>query len=118
MAGKIYVAKVSGMIELDGSPVVVTAGVTRVREGHSLLNGREDMFEEVGVHYEVETARQAPVPESKPKPVKAQSKPEPAKPEAETARKAPEAEARPKPVPQPRGRRKASGLTSDDDPGK
>jgi hypothetical protein len=85
MAGKIYVAKSSALIQLgDGNNVVIKGGITRVREGHPLLDGRENMFEEIGVHYDVETTRQAPEAESKPEPapkpeVKAEPKAAPAK---------------------------------------
>lgn len=59
--GKIYVAKTDGMIQRgDGSFVTVKAGVTRVREGHELLNGRMGMFRELDVHYDLEDSRSAP----------------------------------------------------------
>lgn len=108
MAGKIYVAKTSAVLDTeDGGRVAITGGVTRVREGHPLLRGRESMFEEIGVHYEVETARQAPEPEAKPEP---RTKPEPVAAPA-TA----DDEAYVKPGPKPaaakpqRGPRRASG---------
>jgi hypothetical protein len=72
MAGKIFVAKESGVLEMpDGSVIVFTRGVTRVREGHDILKGRENMFEEIGVHYDIEDARSAPQDEPKPQPVAA-----------------------------------------------
>lgn len=75
MAGKIYVAKTSAVVFLpDGDQVTLQRGITRVREGHSLLEGREDLFEELTVQYDVETARQAPAPEAKPEPVKRSTK--------------------------------------------
>jgi hypothetical protein len=58
--GKIFVAKESFSALLDGVPISVSAGVTRVREGHPLLNGREMFFEPLTVHYDVETAEQKP----------------------------------------------------------
>ena len=89
MAGKIYVARTSALIQLgDGNSVVLKQGITRVREGHPLLEGRESMFEEIGVHYDVETARQAPKAESKPEPKaepKAEAKAAPAEAKAEAA---------------------------------
>jgi hypothetical protein len=95
MAGKIYVAKSNALIKLgDGNSVVLKQGITRVREGHPLLNGHESMFEEIGVHYDVETTRQAPTAESKPEPapkpeVKAEPAPEvKAEPKAAPAKKA------------------------------
>ncbi|WP_055563610.1 hypothetical protein [Streptomyces atriruber] len=57
MAGRIYVSRVSGVVQLeDGSQITLQEGVTRVREGHALLEDREDLFQEIGVHYEVEAA--------------------------------------------------------------
>jgi len=57
----IYVAKESFVTVLrDGEEVVVTAGVTRVREGHELLAGREHLFEELTIQYDVEQATAAP----------------------------------------------------------
>jgi hypothetical protein len=101
MAGKIYVAKSNALIKLgDGNSVVLKQGITRVREGHPLLNGHESMFEEIGVHYDVETTRQAPEPETKPEPVKAASEP--------GVEPTPEVKAEPKP----------SGLTSESAPRK
>lgn len=64
-SGKIYVAKFSGFADLDGRQVHVQEGVTRVREGHPLLKGREDVFEEIGVHYDLEDARSAPQDEGR-----------------------------------------------------
>lgn len=97
MAGKIYVARYTGLAQMeDGTQVYLQAGVTRVREGHPLLKGGESQFEELHVHYDVETARQVPKAEAKPEPVKAE----------------PEAVAAPEPVKAPaarpqRGPRKA-----------
>lgn len=60
MAGKIFIARQSGLIILDGERVVVSAGHTRVREGHPLLKGNEEMFEPLTVHFDVENARANP----------------------------------------------------------
>ncbi|MCR4339223.1 MAG: hypothetical protein NUW01_04965 [Gemmatimonadaceae bacterium] len=57
---RIFIAKETFSTVVDGSPVVVAAGVTRVREGHSLLRGREHMFEVMRVDYEVEQMTNAP----------------------------------------------------------
>lgn len=51
--GQIFVAKQSFSAEVDGVPVIVSAGVTRVRAGHALLKGRELLFEPITVHYDV-----------------------------------------------------------------
>jgi hypothetical protein len=72
MAGKIYVSTVTGVTHHDGSEIQLVAGITRVREGHPLLEGRGALFKELSVHYDVETARQAPKAEAKPEPVKAE----------------------------------------------
>lgn len=63
---KIYVSKVSGLADYDGRQIPLVAGVTRVREGHPLLKGREAVFEEITVHYDVEDARSAPQDETEP----------------------------------------------------
>lgn len=58
--GQIFVARETFMTEVDGAPVAVHANVTRVREGHPLLSGREHMFAPLEVHFEVEQATKAP----------------------------------------------------------
>lgn len=56
----IYVAKDSGVIEVEGERVVVTKGQTRVRAGHQILADYPDLFEPIGVHFDVERATRAP----------------------------------------------------------
>lgn len=88
--GKIYIATITGTATLpDGSEAHLQEGITRVREGHPLLEGRSSIFREIDVHYDVETARQAPEAETKPVPVKAEAAPEPARVEAKTVAAAP-----------------------------
>lgn len=58
--GRIFVAKESFSFDQDGATVMVTAGRTRVREGHPILAGKEQFFEELVVDYEVEQATAAP----------------------------------------------------------
>lgn len=58
--GAIYIAAESFTTSLDGVPVLVTAGETRVREGHPLLAGREHLFRLLDVHYDIEDASAAP----------------------------------------------------------
>jgi hypothetical protein len=58
--GEIFVAKQSFTTELDGVPISVYGGQTRVRAGHPLLQGREALFEPLKVHYDVEAATAAP----------------------------------------------------------
>lgn len=60
MAGKIYVARTNGVIGTKDGLVHLRAGVTRVREGHELLNGNEHLFEELEVHYDTEDATARP----------------------------------------------------------
>lgn len=57
---RIFQAKESFAVELDGASVVITAGRTRVREGHPLMAGREQYFEELSVDYDVEQATDSP----------------------------------------------------------
>jgi hypothetical protein len=59
--GKIYIANTNAVVSLeDGSYITLSKDTTRVREGHPLLKGRESMFRELDVHYELEDARSAP----------------------------------------------------------
>lgn len=44
MVGGIYVPNQSAVVTLNGEPVFVEAGVTRIRAGHPLLDGNEDLF--------------------------------------------------------------------------
>jgi len=91
--GKIYVASQDGLCVLeDGTVITLKSGVTRVREGHPLLNGRESMFKELDVHYDLEDARSAPeekkaVPEPDPE----QETPEKKEPAGLTSKDAPAA---------------------------
>lgn len=55
-SGEIFVAKQSFSTDVDGVPISVNAGITRVRAGHPLLKGREDLFEPITVHYDVDQA--------------------------------------------------------------
>lgn len=60
--GRVFVARESGSAEVDGEQYSFVKGVTRVREGHPLLKGREHVFSPVDevVHYEWESATAAP----------------------------------------------------------
>jgi hypothetical protein len=61
MSGKIFVAKESFSTVLkDGTPVAIQANITRVREGHELLKGREVFFKPLDVQYDIEQATAAP----------------------------------------------------------
>lgn len=56
----IYVATRTFVTTLDGKRVMVNRGKTRVRHGHPLLKGREDLFSPIEVQYDVEQATKAP----------------------------------------------------------
>ena len=89
MTGKIFIAVASAVVQTDDGPVTLQGGVTRVREGHALLEGRSELFRELDIHYEVEDARKAPQDDPKPQPVKSEAKAE---------AKAEDAEAKTEPV--------------------
>lgn len=57
---QIYVANDSFSTVLDGQPITVSKGMTRVRHGHPLLAGREQMFDPIEVHFDVEQATDRP----------------------------------------------------------
>jgi hypothetical protein len=59
MSDEILVAKESFSTEINGTPRVVTKGET-FREGHSVIEGREEMFEPFKVDNELEQATAAP----------------------------------------------------------
>lgn len=56
----IYVARENFHTVIDGEPISVSKGRTRVREGHPLLTGNRDKFEPLTVDYDVERATAAP----------------------------------------------------------
>ena len=56
----IYVARESFSTDINGVPVAVHKGVTRVRDGHPLLRRYRQNFELLTVHFDVEQATQAP----------------------------------------------------------
>lgn len=65
MADGILVALDSAMIiytDENGEQqrAYVHKGVTRVREGHPMLEGREELFGPIDVHYDVEQATRGP----------------------------------------------------------
>lgn len=57
---RIFVATESFATVIDGEPINVQKGITRVREGHPLMAGREGFFKELDVQYDVEQATAAP----------------------------------------------------------
>ena len=58
--GEILVARKTAVMQVGDQRVTIRKGITRVREGHPLLEGREDMFEPISVHYDVEQATAEP----------------------------------------------------------
>lgn len=58
--GKIFVPVEDFTTEIDGQPVVFKRNQTRVREGHPALHGRQHLFQEMKVDYEIEQATAAP----------------------------------------------------------
>lgn len=85
MAGNVYVAteSVSGLL-FDGEPIDLRRGVTRVREGHPLLEAHPGYFRELDVHFDVEDATARPgqqrnVPPADPPKPESDEKPKPRK---------------------------------------
>lgn len=56
----ILVANTNAAIVHDGQSVMLHRGRTHVRAGHPILAGREHMFEQLHVDYDVEQATAAP----------------------------------------------------------
>lgn len=56
----ILVPRDTFLVELDGNRIILHKGVTRVRAGHPLTVGREELFEPIGLDYDVEQATAAP----------------------------------------------------------
>lgn len=58
----IFVALETFNADVNGSPVAIHRGITRVRRGHPLLKGREHLFApiDLSVHYDVEQATAGP----------------------------------------------------------
>lgn len=57
---QLMIAKESYVTTVNGVEETVIAGVTRVREGHQIMAGREDLFEPAPADYEIEEATAAP----------------------------------------------------------
>jgi hypothetical protein len=54
--GKIFVCRETFAL----GEMVFLKDITRVREGHPIMEGREHLFKELTVHYEVERATKNP----------------------------------------------------------
>lgn len=57
---KIFVASQTFNTVIDGRSALIAAGVTRVREGHPLLDAYPGYFRELDVHYDVEDTSARP----------------------------------------------------------
>jgi hypothetical protein len=56
----ILVACETGVFTFEGERIYIHEGVTRVRAGHPILEGREHLFKPIDVHYDVEDTRARP----------------------------------------------------------
>lgn len=56
----LFIAKESAITSVGGEDIVIHAGHTVVRAGHPLLKGREDLFQPLFVHYDVEPTEAPP----------------------------------------------------------
>ena len=58
----VLIAKLTGIVNLDGERYPIRAGITRVRAGHALARAHPELFDpaDVGIHYDVEQATAAP----------------------------------------------------------
>jgi len=64
--GELLVAKpnVNATFDYKGTPVYIVGGRTVVRQGHPVLNGHEDLFEPLVVHYDLPPPRVRETPSS------------------------------------------------------
>lgn len=58
--GSVWVATESFTADLDGAPVTIVAGHTRVDDGHELVTRYPQFFERMEAHFKVEQATAAP----------------------------------------------------------
>lgn len=60
--GKVFIATETFSANVDGIPILVRRGKTRVREGHELVRCHPQWFEEAGEHvtFEVEQTTAEP----------------------------------------------------------
>lgn len=54
MAREILICKTSSVVDVDGVPTPIFAGRTRVRAGHQIAREHPELFEPIGVDYEVD----------------------------------------------------------------
>ena len=59
-SGQVYEATETFQTTVDGTPVLVRKGLTRVRAGHSLVDSYPDYFQPISVDFDVERATAAP----------------------------------------------------------
>lgn len=57
--GEIFVARESFFCNIDGVDYHVQGGSTRVRAGHKLLEGREQLFMPLTVDYDLDSPQRA-----------------------------------------------------------
>lgn len=67
MARDVYIANSTFACDLDGAPIVVHSGVTRVRKGHPLYERYQDSFDLVdnAIEFDIEEATAPPVSQPK-----------------------------------------------------
>lgn len=58
--GEILVATETFTTDVNGTAVIVRAGVTRVRAGHVLAKANPQYFKPIEVHYDIEDATEEP----------------------------------------------------------
>lgn len=52
----VLVARISGVLVIDGREETVTAGRTRARASHPIVKAAPDWWEPINVHYDLEEA--------------------------------------------------------------
>lgn len=66
MARDVYIANSTFACDLDGAPVIVHRGVTRVRAGHPLFERYKSNFDlvDTAIEFDIEEATAAPMRDS------------------------------------------------------
>lgn len=66
MARDVYIANSTFACDLDGAPVIVHRGVTRVRAGHPLFERYKDNFDlvDTAIEFDIEEATASPTRDS------------------------------------------------------
>jgi hypothetical protein len=63
MDERMLIATTSFFVEIEGKPVVVRKGETRVRQGHAVVAGREHLFDELPESDNIRLAEKPPQPD-------------------------------------------------------